>query len=270
MAAQNFRAVGMAQPSEEAMRKFNWGAFFLPFLWGLWYKKINVVIFSILLFVMTLVFLFFIAAQLFNGIKDITEFAPNMVLTIVENLEKALPIVILGSIFILLLHLFFGIYCGKNGNRWAWLNNSYPNESIFESIQKKWAIGSFIFKGIPATLFILCIILFLAALPMFIDKFKQNANKLFFIDAYLKLQQATITAQKGNSNIINKYLYDEKGLVAGFYIPHFDEATNKGVGFITKENYMYAFKIINEECENYPEDFNLQNTNNSISQLLSI
>lgn len=43
----------------------------------------------------------------------------------------------------LILSLIFSVYCGANGNEWAWKNKQWRDLNHFHDVQRKWAIWSF-------------------------------------------------------------------------------------------------------------------------------
>ncbi len=87
-----YRVTGDAFP--EKINQFNWGAFILTPIWGV-----------------------------FN------------------NTPIACFVIVLGFIpYIgILLSFLFALYCGMNGNEWAWKNKEWENTNHFHNVQRKWA-----------------------------------------------------------------------------------------------------------------------------------
>ncbi len=90
----------------DEIKKFNWGAFFLTWIWGIGNK-------SYLTFFM---FLAYGAASIFNSLGVFLPFC-----------------------------LGFSIYCGVMGNEWAWKNKTWEDTTQFNTMQKRWATGGAIF-----------------------------------------------------------------------------------------------------------------------------
>jgi len=104
---------------DEELSKFNWGAFFLTFIWavpnGAW--------------------------------KD---FWPTFLIMILFSLLAQIPL--LGLIFVI-LNICLAIYVGKKGNEWAWYGSKkWETLETFISVQKTWGALS------PVVFVALCIV----------------------------------------------------------------------------------------------------------------
>ena len=98
-------------------KRFNWGAFFLTWIWGLGNKV------WITLFIIPLWFFFAILDTLLVATGVMTELAHSMLMVVLN--------------FILLsIQIWFGI----NGNKWAWEKKKYKSVEHFHKVQRIWAI----------------------------------------------------------------------------------------------------------------------------------
>lgn len=88
------------------IQKFNWGAFFLTWIWGLGNRS-YITLFAFLVYGVALVFRVF-------GV-----FIP--------------------------LSLAFAIYCGVMGNEWAFKNKTWESVEHFNRVQKRWSVAGVIF-----------------------------------------------------------------------------------------------------------------------------
>lgn len=91
--------------------KFNWGAFLMTWVWGIFNNSFITLTFVIL-----------------------------MILTLISSLKISAI-----TFIFLFLDLIFMIWFGIKGNTWAWQNKRYSGIARFHEVQKKWAIGSLIF-----------------------------------------------------------------------------------------------------------------------------
>lgn len=96
------------QELDVELAKFNWGAFFLNFIWAS-----------------------------FNGAWN--SFWPTFLIMILFWLLTSLPL--LGFIFAI-LNLILAIYVGKKGNEWAWYGKKWESLEQFTKVQKTWGIAS--------------------------------------------------------------------------------------------------------------------------------
>ena len=121
--------------------KFNWAAFSIPVIWGL-----------------------------FNNVdKTLWVLIPTFVIpTCLGVYKDSIPTTLITPISTLcyLCNLALCIWCGIKGNTWAWQSKKYESIEHFHSVQKKWAIG--------ATLLVIIfpLILFFAFISIFTNHFK--------------------------------------------------------------------------------------------------
>ncbi len=105
--------------------RFNWGAFFLTWIWGCFHKQ----------FLTLLIFLPAIFSFLFQ--KD-------------QVVQLVCAVASLG------LSIWFGI----KGNEWAWQGRHYDSIAQFHESQKKWAIAGIILTVLWTVLIIIAIVFF--------------------------------------------------------------------------------------------------------------
>ena len=98
-------------------KRFNWGAFFLTWIWGLGNKV------WITLFIIPLWFFFAVLDVLLVSTGMMTEFGHSMLM-----------------IFLNLVLLSIQIWFGINGNKWAWEKKKYKSVEHFHRVQRIWAI----------------------------------------------------------------------------------------------------------------------------------
>ena len=103
---------------ENIKSKFNWGAFFLHWMWGLGNKSYA----TLLIFLLYILFM--------------------------------IPYV---NLFAMMLTLPVSIYFGIKGNEWAWNNNHWDSEEHFDEVQKNWAIAGLILSIISMLFLVLAI-----------------------------------------------------------------------------------------------------------------
>ena len=121
--------------------KFNWAAFLMPILWGLFN----------------------------NANKTAFVLIPGLIVPVLLGLCKnSVPALVLAPLSTLcsLSNIVLCIWCGIKGNTWAWQNKRYKSIEHFHSVQKNWAIGSILF------LFVIPITLIIFAVPMFSRYYK--------------------------------------------------------------------------------------------------
>lgn len=111
-------------PLPQEIKKFNWGAFFLTWIWGI---------------------------------------GNSSYLTLFAFLAYAIAYTLNSSGIILPVCLAFSIYCGIMGNQWAWKNKTWESTDYFNRVQKRWAIGGVLFFIITRILTLLFIFLLLTA-----------------------------------------------------------------------------------------------------------
>ena len=116
-------------PLPDEIKKFNWGAFFLTWIWGLGNE-------SYLTFFVFLVY----------GVSYIS-----------NAMGLFLP-----------LCLAFNIFCGIKGNEWAWRNKNWKDTQAFNQTQERWALGGALFFIIARALGILLVVLFIALIFLLI------------------------------------------------------------------------------------------------------
>lgn len=104
---------------DEVAHHFNWGAFFLNWIWGIVNRTyIAPIVFISVIFVLILAVLF---------IKILGPIS-----------------VLLGPVSFIFL-IIFSFWLGKNGNKFAWQNKKWKNIDEFHKIQKMWAIAGLLF-----------------------------------------------------------------------------------------------------------------------------
>ncbi len=109
----------LQQQIDEELLKFNWGAFFLNFIWAS-----------------------------FNGAWK--EFWPTFLIMLLFSILTNLPF--LGIVFFI-LNIILAVYVGRHGNEWAWYGKKWESLEQFTQVQKIWGIVS------PFGLIFLCIVL---------------------------------------------------------------------------------------------------------------
>jgi|GEM_PF-2322837 len=93
-------------PLPDEIKKFNWGAFFLTWIWGIGNNS----------YITLFAFLAYFVASVANSLGVVLPFC-----------------------------LAFNIYCGVMGNQWAWKNKTWESTEYFNRVQKRWAIGGVLF-----------------------------------------------------------------------------------------------------------------------------
>lgn len=109
----------ISEVPQDVINKFNWGAFFLNWIWGIGNKVyIAPIVFIAVIFILVLAVIF---------IKILGPIS-----------------VLLGPICII-FSIFFCYWLGKNGNKFAWQNKKWKSVEEFHKIQKIWAIAGLLF-----------------------------------------------------------------------------------------------------------------------------
>ncbi len=109
-------------PSEIANR-FNWGAFLLDWIWGVFNKTWIPLI------------------SLFLGIiQYIISMKISIYFNNVNSRGVSQPIIIFNLISFCIL-LLFKFWYGIKGNTWAWQNKAWKDSKHFHTIQKTWAMA---------------------------------------------------------------------------------------------------------------------------------
>ena len=98
-------------------KRFNWGAFFLTWIWGLGNKV------WITLLIIPVWFLFAIFSTLIEATGLLVGFAHSMMMVVL-------------NLALLAIQILFGV----NGNRWAWKKKKYKSVEHFHKIQRIWAV----------------------------------------------------------------------------------------------------------------------------------
>lgn len=96
------------QQIDEELLKFNWGAFFLNFIWAS-----------------------------FNGAWK--EFWPTFLIMLLFSILTNIPL--FGIVFFI-LNIILAVYVGRHGNEWAWYGKKWDSLEQFISVQKNWGIAS--------------------------------------------------------------------------------------------------------------------------------
>ena len=182
---------GIDIPAE--VKRFNWGAFFFQWVWGLFNKSYLTLIslgLSVLLFVIGFLLVIFAGAsgkQEIVGLTFILMFFLNVISTIVS----------------LALSIWFGI----KGNDWAWQNKKWESVQYFHHVQRIWAIVGtvLVFLGIP----LIILAMTLPSLLMNTDKVK---NRTAIIKSVSLVQQASLM----NEALDKKCELSSEGLASCF------------------------------------------------------
>ena len=112
-----------------AANKFNWGAFFLTWIWGLYHKKY-----------LTLIVLLILPVTIL-----LHKFTPQLDVKVLSCLG-----------------FFFSLYFGIKGNTWAWQGRHYDSINQFHASQRKWAIwGLIITFVLPIAITIMLSLIFI-------------------------------------------------------------------------------------------------------------
>ena len=111
---------------EKELKKWNWGAFQLSFIWGIFNKT----------YITLLIVPIVILQIIFFKTPDISSFFKYVLFV-------------------------FSIICGKKGTRWAWESGKFSDFEDFLEYQRKWnKIGLIVFKVVIVFLTLAIIILF--------------------------------------------------------------------------------------------------------------
>lgn len=127
------------------LSKFNWGAFFLNFIWAS-----------------------------FNGAWK--SFWPSFLIMFVFFLLSGLPL--LGYVFIV-LNILMAVYVGRHANEWSWYGKKWESLDKFVSVQKTWGIASpflciILWYCIPAIVLVVCANLFIP----YVNNMAENAGQI--------------------------------------------------------------------------------------------
>lgn len=115
------------EPSDKELKKWNWGAFFLSWIWGLhnklYWQSLVVLVFWIILFLQY-------TATLFKNFRSKWDFINSFL----KSMRDLNPLIIPIIIIIIVLSLGLGFY----GIRWAWKAKKWDNWELFQIAQKRW------------------------------------------------------------------------------------------------------------------------------------
>jgi len=111
----NDSGLGKPAPAEIA-RGWNWGAFWLPFFWGMSHRTYQTL----------LVFGLALATLCVDGV-------------LFTSKSNMLPQIGFASALLWLAGIPLSIWYGARGNEWAWQNRTFQSVDEFRSIQKVWA-----------------------------------------------------------------------------------------------------------------------------------
>lgn len=114
-------------PSE--IKKLNWGAFFWPFVWGLFNVKFTKVLMILVINLLTIAPVFLIS---FSGMGKDPENVSLVMLSV--------ALLILNPIINLIIMIIFLI----KGNKWSWVDKNWESVDHFVQVQKKWTVGIFL------------------------------------------------------------------------------------------------------------------------------
>lgn len=116
------------------VKRFNWGAFFFTWIWGLFNKSyLTLILLAVNIIIFLVGFIFGILAE-FSGDKSIAGliYIIIMFLNLITNLGC------------LALCIWFGI----KGNEWAWQNKKWDSLKHFHDVQRIWAILGTLIIGV--------------------------------------------------------------------------------------------------------------------------
>ena len=114
------------EPPITELKKWNWGAFFLSWIWGLHNKLYWQ---SLIVLVLWIIQLLQYVATLLLEFSNYRWIQNNSFLNTMKGIN---PLVI--AVFILIASLVFGVY----GTRWAWKAKKWDNWEYFQITQKRW------------------------------------------------------------------------------------------------------------------------------------
>ena len=124
---QNDSGLGKGSEVPAEVRHFNWGAFWVTWIWGVCnnsYLTLISLAFNIITF--TFGFIIPIIAALIAS----------------TNVGLGIGLLIGYSLFTLIGGIALRIWFGLKGNQWAWQNKKWNSTEHFNSVQKTWAIVS--------------------------------------------------------------------------------------------------------------------------------
>jgi len=199
------------------LRKFNWGAAGLNFIWGIFNGSFLNCLSSFMVIV------FFI----------------GLILLTVENKISAV-----------LIYVFYVIYLGVRGNKWAWEHHKWDNLQRFSIVQQRWNIAGLIAFGIfylIPTISFLCIYLIVGdAIFEAFDKLKIQDKDTTAVELFLSDANVTSAA---NSDALIDYLVNKKSEVSQNKYIQFDRNTVRVESSIfapedEKTDTLYTFKKV--------------------------
>ncbi len=117
------------KPFPPELNKFNWGAFLLSWIWGIFHQK--------------WITLTMLATPILCGI-----------LSIIPLVGLLTPFIPLG----------LGIWFGIEGNKWAWESKDWASVEQFNEYEKKWAFWGVVVAVVATVLSLICFLIAGAAL----------------------------------------------------------------------------------------------------------
>ena len=160
-------------------KRFNWGAFWFTWIWGLFNKSYWTLIYlglGIISFILQIFSIFGVVL-----LKDASEAVVGTILLSVVGVKFLISIICFG------LRIYYGI----KGNRWAWQNKRWESIQKFHSVQKVWAIVGTVLMGFLCTL---CVIGVVAAMtiPSLVSSTNSAKERVVVLKTVSLLSQATL------------------------------------------------------------------------------
>ena len=155
------------------VKRFNWGAFFFSWIWGLFNKS------YLTLIALAVAVLSYVIAFLFGfivGLYCSKEFA-GMIVLVVLFLNF-----ITGTI-----GLALSIWFGVKGNDWAWQNKKWDSLKHFHDVQRIWAIVGTILIGLGVVGVVAAM-----TLPVLLMNTNKVAGRAMILKSLSTVQQAAI------------------------------------------------------------------------------
>lgn len=160
----------------EEVKRFNWGAFFWGWIWGLFNKSyLTLIGLAVGLLSYIIAFVLGIIAGAFGQ----SAIAGLMLLLIA-----------LTNIISAIVGLALSIWFGVKGNDWAWQNKTWKSLKHFHDVQRIWAIAGFVLIGFGVVGIVAAMVL--PSLLMNTDQLKDRSALLKSVSM---VQQASLMAE---------------------------------------------------------------------------
>lgn len=176
------------------IRRFNWGAFFFTWIWGLFNNSFLTLI-NLGYNVLVVILAFF--AGIIAGIAGVSDAAFGLLLLVIQVLVG------LGD---LILRIWFG----ARGNVWAWRNKRWKDTAHFNDIQRIWAIVSLVFMLLYVFAFVG--IIAAMAIPTLMTSTSSAKNRVVMLRSVNSINQAALM----NEALENKCIMTSSGLAKCF------------------------------------------------------